>query len=472
MLLDSLFRQYPVSVLLFWRSAEDVRTRTNVVNSQRYGGINWVIDGQQRIRTLHNIFYAEENTKVVFNPHTLAFQLENPATQKDPNWYGVSSIFDDSSYRNIKRNLPENALGEKIEEQFDRLRSVMDYEIPVIYMEGHSFEEAVDAFKRVNTLGMKLKAEDMESAKIASKHGGFISEKVIPFLRSLHQKGFSRVNIMHLFKACEFIANYQEMGYTTLFNLSNSKINSAWKRTEKAFLETVALILNQFGLVKMDLLWSGALLIPVVAMYATRKGQDRDEKGITGWLAMAALLHRYSGATETALDQDLKAMNRDDYIGGLLSNIRKESGTFEAHYSHFSGSINDKGGVFAMYVACRHRGLTDLFSKTKLNVQSNIDRHHILPKAQFPQEQRYMADALANIAFITGDTNRQIGAASPDVYLGKIDAAILESQCISTNPQLWSIDKADSFWLERRKLLAKSFNEFLRERLPKRRIGA
>ena len=41
---------------------------------------------------------------------------------------------------------------------------------------------------------------------------------------------------------------------------------------------------------------------------------------MVGWLALAALLHRYSGSSETALDQDLKAC-RETYglaISGLM----------------------------------------------------------------------------------------------------------------------------------------------------------
>jgi hypothetical protein len=36
----------------------------------------------------------------------------------------------------------------------------------------HSFKEAVRAFERINTLGVKLKKEDIESANIAVRHSG------------------------------------------------------------------------------------------------------------------------------------------------------------------------------------------------------------------------------------------------------------------------------------------------------------
>lgn len=66
----------------------------------------------------------------------------------------------------------------------------------------HSFKNAVTAFQRINTLGVKLKREDIESAQVAARHTGFIADDVSPFLAELHRNGFTRLNVMHLFRAC------------------------------------------------------------------------------------------------------------------------------------------------------------------------------------------------------------------------------------------------------------------------------
>jgi hypothetical protein len=229
---------------------------------------------------------------------------------------------------------------------------------------------------------------------------------------------------------------------------------------------------NEFGLVNMDILWSGALLVPVIALCSSTGPRDRDPRGIAGWLAMAALLHRYSKATEAALDQDLRACRSDDPVGKLLSNVRRDAGGFGAIPSDFKGALNDKGTMFAAYVACRHMGLRDLFSGSEILLQANVDRHHILLRAQFPERSRAKADTIANIAFVTGEANRSVGAASPDVYLRRVSRETLESQCIPLAEHLWQIDQAEEFWNARRRLLAEAFNGFLRKMLPGRRIDA
>ncbi len=471
-LLDSIYRGFPVSVLLLWTSDSSTRARRPGPRPSRGGGVAWLIDGQQRVITLSKILSGDEGIEVVFSPDEDSFKLANAATRRDSNWFSVNDLLDDSSYRDIRRRLPEGLSGRRKEEKFDKVRLALTYEIPVVRMVNHSFEQAVEAFTRINTLGVKLKTEDIESARVAARHSGFIADEVAPFVSHLQRQGFFRLNVMHLFRACAFIAMPDGRSRTPLHKLERVEVGAAWSKTKRATEEAIALIRNEFGLMNMDILWSGALLVPVIAVCASRPARDRDARGIAGWLAMAALLHRYSRATETALDQDLRACRGEDPIGGLLSNVRRDEGGFGAVAADFKGPLNDKGAMFAVYVACRQKELKDLFSASRMLLQANVERHHILPRAQFREKLRSSADTVANIAFISGEVNRHVGAASPDVYLKKIRQDVLESQCIPMDEVLWDVDRAEDFWRERRRLLAAAFNEYLRATLPGRRVDA
>ena len=105
-------------------------------------------------------------------------------------------------------------------------------------------------------------------------------------------------------------------------------------------------------------------------------------------------------------------------------------------------------------------------------LQDAVDRHHILPRAQFPDQSRASADNVANIAFILGDVNKSIGQAGPEVYLRRLESRVLKSQCIPSDQSLWTVERAEDFWEARRELLAESFNDFLRDSLPQRRLGS
>ena len=278
---------------------------------------------------------------------------------------------------------------------------------------------------------------------------------------------------MHLFQACAFVAKPDGRIRTPLHKLEKHEVLAAWKETERATEQAIGLIRAELGLVNMGILWSGALVVPVIALCATTSPRQRDSKGLMAWLALAALTHRYGGSSSTKLDEDLKACREPDPIGALLTNLRQKQRRpdLAAQPSDFSGALADRSGLLALYIACMHRGILNFYTGEKVILQNAVDRHHILPRGQFPDSSRASADNIANIAFIVGDVNKSISQSGPEVYLKQIESRVLISQCIPDDQNLWAVDRAEEFWSARRQLLADSFNDFLRASLPGRRLG-
>jgi hypothetical protein len=469
-LIDSLYRSFPVSTLLFWQSSDYATARRSSPRAAAGRNMSWLIDGQQRVMTLSRVMSGDEGIEVLFNPKSDQFSLANAATRHDANWVRVADLFDDAIYRELRRELPETKKGAKLEAIFDKVRGIRDYEIPVVHMVDHSFEDAVDAFTRINSLGVRLGKQDIESAQVAARHSGLIADEVVPFTETLAPSGFTRLTVMHLFRVCAFLARPDGRKRTPLHELPRADVLNAWKRTEKATKDARGLVRSELGLVNMDILWSGAPLVPVIAMLATTRATKRNPQAMIGWLALAALLHRYSRSSETALDQDLKACRADDPIGALLKNLRQHRTSLLAKPSDFAGAINDRSGLLAAYVACTNRGIKDFFTGQKVLLNEDIDRHHILPRRQFPEANRSRADVVANIAFVTSEVNKSISHTGPEVYLPDIKPAILKSQCVPLDTGLWRIRNADAFFMARRKLLAESFNDFLKGALPGRKL--
>jgi len=431
--------------------------------------MNWLIDGQQRIITLSRTMNGDEGIDVVFHPDQEEFRLENAATRMDNNWVRVCELWDDERYRHLRRELDGSSNADRREAQFEKVRKILSYEIPIVRMVNHSFDAAVKAFKRINTLGVRLKQEDIESAQVAARHSGFVADRVTPFLSKLRQHGFTRLNVMHLFRACAFVAHPDGRNRTPLHELERREVLSAWKETERATDQAIGLIRSELGLVNMDILWSGSLLVPIIALCATLSPRKLDSKELVAWLALAALCHRYRASVETVLDQDLRACRAGDPVGTLLANLRNAR-SLTAKAKDFSGAIMDRSGLLALYIACMNRGILDFYTGGKVLLQDNVDRHHILPRAQFSENERRRADNIANMAFITGSINKSLSYIGPEVYIAKIKPRILKSQCIPTDRSLWRVEKADSFWRRRRELLAESFNEYVRAALPHRHL--
>jgi hypothetical protein len=131
-LIDSLYRGFPISSLLLWRSAEETRSRRRDPRPARSALMDWLIDGQQRIITLSRTMSGDEGIEVVFHPEREEFGLANAATRQDPNWIRVADLWDDDLYRQLRRNLDGSRNADKREERFESVRRILDYEIPVV----------------------------------------------------------------------------------------------------------------------------------------------------------------------------------------------------------------------------------------------------------------------------------------------------------------------------------------------------
>jgi hypothetical protein len=295
-LIDSLYRGFPISSLLLWQSSQETRARRNDPRPARGSSVSWLIDGQQRVITLSRTMNGDEGIDVLFNPDSDEFRLSNAATQKDKNWYRVADLWDDTSYRQIRRNSDGDFSSDKREAKFEKIRAILDYEVPLVTMVDHTFDAAVEAFSRINTLGVRLKAQDIESAKIAARHTGFIADEVVPFLEGLRQEGFTRLNVMHLFRACAFVALPDGRSRSPLHKLEKNEVLEAWKETKQATKQAIGLVRSELGLVNMEILWSGTLLVPLIALCAITAPRERDNRALVAWphwlrfrIAIAAL---------------------------------------------------------------------------------------------------------------------------------------------------------------------------------------
>ncbi len=82
-LIDSIYKKFPISSLLFWSTEEEIHGKNGLRS-----GVKWLIDGQQRVRTLAECLKGEK-INVVFHPDREEFRLANAATAHESNWYRI-----------------------------------------------------------------------------------------------------------------------------------------------------------------------------------------------------------------------------------------------------------------------------------------------------------------------------------------------------------------------------------------------
>jgi hypothetical protein len=114
-LLDSLYREYPSGSILLWQTDESIEERSPKFEPTGAppltASVQYLLDGQQRLTSLHRVFHEPEKAKVVFSVESERFQIESAATVRDPRWVLVHSILREADLFGYVDQLAEKILG-------------------------------------------------------------------------------------------------------------------------------------------------------------------------------------------------------------------------------------------------------------------------------------------------------------------------------------------------------------------------
>ncbi|MET8195267.1 DUF262 domain-containing protein [Micromonospora sp. NPDC005222] len=130
-LMDSIYRGYPFGSLLFWETDEAPETRDMFISGPEAVPTKpplFLLDGQQRLTSLHRVFTDHPEAQVVFHVENQKFQNQSAATQRDPKWVKVSDVLDQKTsimrlaqrLLDAKSALPDH----EIEERLGRIKEL------------------------------------------------------------------------------------------------------------------------------------------------------------------------------------------------------------------------------------------------------------------------------------------------------------------------------------------------------------
>lgn len=209
-LFDSLYQKYPIGVLIFWETTNEVAHR-EFLRDYHQGDVyknvdqglwkrykNLVYDGQQRLQTLYSCL------KYTFNDRVLVFDLAyNKATDIDGetgfrfidkddnlkpteikmNQLLVINSTDKTAKRKLRKEKSKGLLEEQlalVEDNVDILWSIfVETEIKALAyfpVKSTNEEEVNDVFERLNTGGLPLSKADLLFSKIKAKYYDFEAE--------------------------------------------------------------------------------------------------------------------------------------------------------------------------------------------------------------------------------------------------------------------------------------------------------
>ncbi|MER6736739.1 GmrSD restriction endonuclease domain-containing protein [Streptomyces puniciscabiei] len=487
---QSLYRGYPIGGFLTWSTRAET-TQTRGGGPEREGTVHLLLDGQQRVTTLYGITrghlprFFEGNPATLkglrFNLETEIFEFYAPAKMKDnPRWVDVTALLQDglgSQIVAVTQLAEGDAQVQAVYlERLNRITQIKERDVHIDEVTGEdkTIDVVVEIFNRVNSGGTKLSKGDLALAAICASWPD-ARPTMNDALATWSAAGFD-------FKLDWLLRNVNAVltGEAQFSKLAEVDV-SAFQAGLKETIDSVSYLLNSLG-GRLGLdhgkVISGRGAFPVMSrLLHGHHGRFPDaltRDRLFYWYVHSFLWGRHTGATETALNQDLQAL--DDGGVDLLIDVLKRSrgGRLEVRPDDFVGSSMGSRFYPLLYMLTRVHGAQDLGSGVPLRDGmlgrlSSLQVHHIFPKARLREHgySRTEINAVANFCFLTQDTNLRVGSRNPVDYLPEITMRFpgaLESQWIPRDPELWRVENYVHFLAARRELLSYAANDFL-ERL-------
>ena len=492
-LFDSLYRRHPVGGLLVW-ATESKSADHRGDGPLAAGVVKLLLDGQQRMTSLYGVvrgrapkFFdgnAQAFTGLRFHLETEIFTFYQPLKmQGDPLWIDVTELMQKGTVglgEFVTRLTTVPELAAKVGAYVGRLSRLLgiievDLHIEEVTGPDKTLDVVVDIFNRVNSGGTKLSKGDLALAKICADWPE--ARDTMKAKLKEWAKADYHFNLDWLLRSVNTTLT-GEAKFQFLHEKTAEEIQDGLKRATKHVDTSLNLISGRLGL-DHDQVFFGRFGVPVMVRYLDQRSGPMDVKErdkLLFWFVQAGMWGRFSGSTESFIDQDLAALEgADGGLDKLLEQLRLWHGGLRAEPGHFTGWSLGARFYPVLYLLTRMGESRDWGSglplkSNLLGKMSRLEVHHIFPKAQLYKRKfkRPEVNALANFCFLTKDTNLDITDRLPEEYFPKIEQAhpgSLASQWIPADPALWKIENFREFLEARKALLAAELNRRMEDLL-------
>ncbi|NOX62850.1 MAG: DUF262 domain-containing protein [Chloroflexi bacterium] len=486
-LMYSLYRRYPVGGLLIWvTKTEDADTRGD--HALTAGNVRLILDGQQRITSLYGIirgapppFFEGDKrafTDLYFNIEEESFEFYGPVKMRDnPYWISVTELLKNGLTPFIDLIYKNSELRDRSDIYITRLNQLLGIKNINLHIEevtgaDKTVDVVVDIFNRVNSGGTKLSKGDLALARICAEWPDARHE-----LRSALSKwrasGFD-------FKMDWLLRNVNtvltgEALFSALKDVSAREFQTALHETVRHIDYLLNVISGRLGL-DHDRVLGGRYAFPIMTRYLAQNGGSfrsaRERDRLLYWYIHSFLWGRFTGSTESTLNQDLAVMeNPEKSLDRLIEQLRIWRGDLIVRTENFAGWSRGARFYPMLYLLTRVSEALDWGTGLPLRADllgklNRLQIHHIFPKSQLYKfgYARPQVNALANFCFLTQGANLQISNKLPEEYLPEIETRFpgaLASQWVPMDPLLWRLENYIDFLKERQALLAEAANTFL-----------
>ncbi|WP_328855392.1 DUF262 domain-containing protein [Microbispora hainanensis] len=471
-LIDSLYRKYPSGTLVMWKPAEAPRSRQLAIGmTPKKPTVPplYLLDGQQRLTSLHRVLNDHKDAQIAFNIETEEFKNQTAESKNDPRWIKVYDILRDDvdlfEIRDDLLNLGLQVGSREIGRRLSRLASIKSHSIDMKIVTGCDYEEIVEIFERVNS-GRPLKTVDLALAML-SVHWPGILKKIEEEAAHWADRHYSDINVQFLALALN----------KAVIGRSDGDLEQGWETVRRGLRHLVPLLTENLKITSSALIPSHATLLPVTILLGERPDAPLDAEtrdGILYWFLLANLRNRYNNSTDTMLGRDIPAAREQEPVKKLLANLGVIGTRIAITPQDLAGKSRESAYFTLSYLVAKKAGAQDWWFGTEISAigedQIKLEHHHVHPQATLKNHAKKYSKGeindLANLAFISAKANRKISDRSPSVYF--VDPALppltqedLAAHFVPYDEPLRDAANYREFLVERRRLLAAAMTKLL-----------
>lgn len=257
------------------------------------------------------------------------------------------------------------------------------------------------------------------------------------------------------------------------------------------YYQRYLMIIKSTGLISSKLISSKNSLNFSYALYLKLRnegmGETETQYYVKKWLIMSLLIGRYSGSSESMIDEDIKQINDKgikEYLAQMeITHLGEGFWDFGIISDLETTSVNNNAYNVYLAAQCNLQSVAFLSKSMKISslIEQRGDIHHIFPK-KYLLDNGYVLkqyNQVANFVYTEQATNIKVGKMRPEEYLGKIINQIQKGEKdISTiddydelvnNLKINDIPKEilgyvhedyNDFLIKRRKLMALKIREY------------
>ncbi|MEU8200593.1 DUF262 domain-containing protein [Streptosporangium sp. NPDC049046] len=474
LLMDSIYKQFPVGSILLWRTSERL-THENRLGTfilpppDKDYPVDYVLDGQQRITA---IFTAFQRVLVSdgMDPDTWLPIYYDFGAADDVQDSRFVALADDQ--RSADRHFPLAAFLEPVEfslltreleeakhREIARVQQrFLSLLIPVQTFETEDRTSVAIVFERVNRMGIPLDTFQLLTAWTWSEEFN-LQQRFLDLAEEFTDFGFEDVgDDSDLMMKCAAAVLVKEPTPASLVNVNGASVRDAFPNVENAIRRAIDFVRANFHVRHLKFLPYSSMLIPLTAFFSIDVANpmtDAQRRVLVRWFWRCAFSHRYSGNPQRNIKRDIdEAVKLRKGESSTLGDIYLKLNPDFFLTNAFSGKSVASKALILLLASLRPRSFIsgELVPIEDVLAEPNRkEYHHCFPRAHLTRggSQPRSINTLANFAIISRADNRTISDKAPSQYRHLMPTDITEISRSAVLPESLFRDDYEAFLRER-----------------------